>query len=1126
MKSYRLLYAEDNPLDAELTLTHFAEYAPGIEIEVVSTGQSCMERLGEASFDLLLLDYRLPDIDGLEVLKWLAKTGLSVPVVLVTGSGDEELVGKALRLGAVNYVAKGQHYLDSLPEQLCAVLEEHRAKQAPGVPVANDVRKILYVEHLAMDIELTLSHFSEAVPHFVLDVVQSCASALERLSQAHDYDLVLIDLRMPDQSGLELVGQIRRLRLKMPPFLMISGQGNESMALAAMKLGAADYLSKHPGYLEQLPHRIDHAIAQHRLNSINLQLRSELAERKLVEQNLLIYQSELEMQNEQLRQTEARLEDAQQRYFDLFDHAPVSYCTVSIQGLILQANLAAVALLGVYQRFLVNDRITQFILKQDQDIYYLFSKRLFDSGQPRTCELRMVKSDGTEFWAHLSAALAFDEDGTPELRVMVRDISERKLIEHNLKDSETFKRSILDSMPSQIAVLDHQGVIVAVNEVWQRFALENSGKPGQHARNTEVGVNYLEICLASFGDIDEGAQEVHEGILAVLEGRLQSFSIEYPCHSPNEQRWFLASVTPLGIEYRGVVITHTNITERKLAENELRIAAIAFETQTGMVVTDANAVILRINKAFTKLTGYTEAESLGQTPHMLSSGQHDKLFFETLWNDLINTGYWEGQIWNRRKDGNIVVEWLAISAVMDAHARVSHYIGVYSHIIHNLEAIEEIHRLAYYDPLTKLPNRRLLQDRLSQALAVSTRNRLYGAILFLDLDHFKQINDTRGHEAGDLLLIEVARRLRNVVREVDTLARLGGDEFVVLLEDLDTDVEVAASLVKQVAGKVLGVLAEPYLIHCNEQDYNFHCSASIGIGLYIDKLTPEELLGHADLAMYEAKSGGRNALRFFDMTMQEVVTARTSLEQDLRQALAHQEFKLYFQMQALHNRRIIGAEVLLRWAHPERGLVSPRDFIPLAEQTGLILPIGLWVLETACAQLKTWEAVPLARDLQLAVNVSAHQFHQECFVEQVCAALERYAIQPDRLKLELTESLVLDDIEDTISKMLALKTHGVSFSMNDFGTGFSSLSYLTKLPLNQLKIDQSFVRNLGVKHSDAVIVQTIISMGNNLGMEVIAEGVETEEQRAFLELHGCPAIQGYLIGRPVPLEEFERQLNR
>ncbi len=987
MKTYRLLYAEDNFQDADLMRTHFAQFAPEVDIEIVGSGQLCLDRLGEASFDLLLLDYRLPDMDGLEVLKWLSQTGMPVPVVLVTGSGDEELVSKALRLGAVNYVAKGQHYLDSLPEQLCAVLEEHRAKQSQEAPVANAVCKILYVEHLAMDIELTLTHFAATAPNFVVDVVQSCASALERLSQTQDYDLVLIDLRMPDQSGLELISEAQRLRLKMPPFLMISGQGNESMALAAMKLGAADYLCKHPGYLEQLPHRIDHAIAQHRANGLVIQLRSELSSRMQIEENLRNYQVELEMQNEQLRQAEEEKEAARARYFDLFDLAPVSYCTISLQGRILQANLAAVDLLGVNQRLLKLSRITDFIFKQDQDIYSLFSKKLFATGQPRTCELRLVKQEGTPFWAHLSATLAFDEDGMQELRLMLKDI-----------------------------------------------------------------------------------------------------------------------------------------TEGKLAENELRIAGIVFETQTGMVVTDANAVILRINKAFTKLTGYTEAESIGQTPHMLSSGQHDKLFFETLWNDLINTGYWEGQIWNRRKDGNIVVEWLAISAVMDAHARVSHYIGVYSHIIQNLEAVEEIHRLAYYDPLTKLPNRRLLQDRLGQALAVSTRNRLYGAILFLDLDHFKHINDTSGHTAGDLLLIEVARRLRNVVREVDTLARLGGDEFVVLLEDLDTDVEVAASLVKQVAGKVLGVLAEPYHIHCNEQDYDFHCSASIGIGLYMDKLTPEELLGHADLAMYEAKSGGRNALRFFDMTMQEVVTARTSLEQDLRQALAHQEFKLYFQMQALHNGRIIGAEVLLRWAHPERGLVSPLDFIPLAEQTGLILPIGLWVLETACAQLKTWETNPKAKYLQLAVNVSARQFHQDCFVEQVCEVIERYAIQPERLKLELTEGLVLNDIEDTIVKMLALKERRILFSMDDFGTGFSSLSYLTKLPFNQLKIDQSFVRNINVKPSDAVIVQTIINMGNNLGMQVIAEGVETEEQRAFLELHGCPAIQGYLIGRPIPLEEFELAL--
>lgn len=564
----------------------------------------------------------------------------------------------------------------------------------------------------------------------------------------------------------------------------------------------------------------------------------------------------------------------------------------------------------------------------------------------------------------------------------------------------------------------------------------------------------------------------------------------------------------------------TDITEHKQTEEELRIAAIAFESQSGMLVTDPNAVILRVNQAFTRLTGFSAEEAIGQTPHMLSSGHHDKEFFQAMWTALLEKGYWQGEVWNRHKNGQIYAEWHTISAVTAPDGHTTHYVGNFFDLTRDKEAADEIHRLAYYDLLTRLPNRRLLQDRLGHASTAAARNGLYGAVLFIDLDNFKTLNDARGHDIGDMLLIEVAQRLRTAVREGDTVARIGGDEFVVLLDNLDSNAEEAAKLAQQVGEKVLGALALPYLLN----DYQFHCTASIGIGLYCAPQGVEELLRHADLAMNQAKIAGRNTLCFFDPTMQAAVTARGAMEDDLRNALAQNQFQLYFQSQVHHDRRIIGAEVLLRWLHPDRGLISPVEFIPLAEQTGLILPIGQWVLESACAQLKAWESEPHTRHLQLAVNVSARQFHQADFVMQVRRALHNNAIDPRLLKLELTESLVLDNIEDVIAKMNTLMEIGVRFSMDDFGTGFSSLSYLTQLPLHQLKIDRSFVRNISVKASDASIVQTIIGMAHNLGIEVIAEGVETETQRTFLELNGCPACQGFLFSKPVPLADFEQLL--
>jgi diguanylate cyclase (GGDEF)-like protein/PAS domain S-box-containing protein len=436
-----------------------------------------------------------------------------------------------------------------------------------------------------------------------------------------------------------------------------------------------------------------------------------------------------------------------------------------------------------------------------------------------------------------------------------------------------------------------------------------------------------------------------------------------------------------------------------------------------------------------------------------------------------------------------------------------------------------IEQLAFYDSLTGLPNRSLLRDRLQQAMAVGGRSQLEGALLFIGLDNFKMLNDTKGRDIGDLLLIEVATRLQDCMRSSDTVARLGGtvarlgnDEFVVIINELSKNAQQAAAQAHDVGERVLASINQPF----NLQGFEHYCTASIGISLFRgDEIGMDGLLKQADIAMYQAKTSGRNTVRFFDPDMQATLEARATLEADLHHALSQQQFKLFFQIQVNAANQPIGAEALLRWQHPKRGLVAPLQFIPLAEDTGLVLPIGLWVLETACAQIKAWEANPLACELQLAVNVSARQFHQPDFVEQVRAALNKTGADPTRLKLELTESVVLDNINNTVAKMHELKEIGVRFSMDDFGTGYSSLSYLTQLPLDQLKIDQSFMRNIGTKPTDAVIVQTIISMGNSLGMEVIAEGVENEEQRDFLERNGCRAYQGYLFSKPVPIGEFE-----
>ena len=433
-------------------------------------------------------------------------------------------------------------------------------------------------------------------------------------------------------------------------------------------------------------------------------------------------------------------------------------------------------------------------------------------------------------------------------------------------------------------------------------------------------------------------------------------------------------------------------------------------------------------------------------------------------------------------------------------------------------AKSEIRRLAFYDPLTDLPNRRLLQDRLEHALTATGRSHHQGALLLIDLDNFKALNDTWGHDKGDLLLKQVAARLTSCVRDCDTVARLGGDEFVVLIDDAGRFAVDSMSATRHVAQKLLARLSDPYDVAGREH----RSGSSIGVSLFgSDTVTVEEILKRADVAMYQAKAAGRNTVRFFDPAMQAAVEARAALETDLRFALARNEFHLHYQPQVGPGDQVIGAEALLRWSHPQRGAVSPAEFIPVAEQSGLIVDLGEWVLTSACAQLARWATLPLLAHLTLSINVSVHQFRQADFVDKVRHALQVHGASPSRLKLEITESMFASDLENIIHKMNRLKSHDVGFSLDDFGTGYSSLSYLKGLPLDQLKIDQSFVRDVLVDPNDAAIVRTIIALGQSLGLTVIAEGVELQGQQDFLAEHGCDSCQGYLISRPLPIEMFE-----
>ncbi|MGZ5043335.1 MAG: bifunctional diguanylate cyclase/phosphodiesterase [Methylobacter sp.] len=560
-----------------------------------------------------------------------------------------------------------------------------------------------------------------------------------------------------------------------------------------------------------------------------------------------------------------------------------------------------------------------------------------------------------------------------------------------------------------------------------------------------------------------------------------------------------------------------DITEKKIAELEQRIFVTAFQTQEGIIITDANQTIIRVNQAFTKITGYSAQEVIGNRPSMLKSGCHNPAFYHAMYKALNKKGYWQGEIWDRHKNGHIYPKWLTITAVKDGDDETTHYVANFSDITERKAAEDKIRHLAFYDSLTELPNRTLLLNRLEHAIVTHSHVRIYSALLFLDLDNFKILNDTQGHQIGDELLVEVGKRLKNCVNDADTISRLGGDEFVVLLEELSESDTSAALYASAVAEKIIAALSEPYQL----SSVLHYISASIGIALFNSpETTVTSVLACADTAMYEAKKNGKGIYRFFDPSMQHALERRSKLENALRKAITNNEFRLFYQPLVDGQGQINSVEALIRWQHPEQGLISPVDFIPLAEEVGLIQSIGYWVLETACAQLDTWKGRAETRKLSIAVNISAKQFYQADFVDGVRSLMSQYAIDPLQLKLELTESIVLDNINLAIEKMLELKALGIMLSMDDFGTGYSSLSYLKQLPFDQLKIDKSFLDGINDNSKNSLIVEAVIALGQKLGMKVVAEGIENVEQWKLLKHMGCETFQGYYFCKPTSVQEL------
>lgn len=797
------------------------------------------------------------------------------------------------------------------------------------------------------------------------------------------------------------------------------------------------------------------------------------------------------------------------------------FIILSIEGKITDVNMATEKLTGQDRASLIGSDFVD--LFTDSEYTRKANDLVFLQGSVVDYPMEIWNISGQVTKVILNANVYKDSDG----KALAIFVAARDITVNNKSLAQT--KLLLDASLDAIVSIDQSGMVTD----WSSQAVEMFG----YSQKQAVGSQLATLIIPS------AHRMAHKnGLARFLKTKIPHIigkRIEFTAMRADGSE-FPVELTVAMLENQETInfsayvrdITERNKTLEALRQSELRtknaladlkLQKLALDKHAIVAITDVKGNITYANSKFCEISGYTLEELIGQNHKILNSGYHPKGYFKDMYRDVASGKLWQKDVCNRAKNGDLYWVDTTILPSIGDDGKIEGYISIRTDITERKMAVQKSSHLALYDALTDLPNRRLLLDRLNQVLAFNTRSNSRAGLLFIDLDHFKLLNDTLGHDVGDLFLKEVAIRLTAYVRQGDTIARLGGDEFVLLLNDLSEDTMKAAEQTEVIAEKILALINRPYQL--DGKLYNSTCSigATVFDGLPIET---DELLKQADIAMYEAKKSGRNAIRFYDPKMQELINARVDLESELRIAVKQNEFQLYYQVQVDNNGQVLGAETLIRWPHPTRGMISPFDFIPLAEEIGIILPIGEWVLDTACAQLALWQQNPLTQNLTLAVNVSASQFYLKDFVNQVHTVIARHDINPTRLKLELTEGVLVANIDDIIIKMEALSEIGIRFSLDDFGTGYSSLQYLKKLPLHQLKIDQSFVRDLATDSNDRAIVRTIITMAESLSINVIAEGVETVEQRQYLLDNGCMHYQGYLFSKPVPIVEFEALIKK
>ncbi|WP_295404710.1 EAL domain-containing protein [uncultured Thiocystis sp.] len=839
---------------------------------------------------------------------------------------------------------------------------------------------------------------------------------------------------------------------------------------------------------------------------------------------LQVHQIELTMQNKELRRAQVEIATGRARYFDLYELAPVGYCTLSEAGLILEVNLTAAALLAMPKSALIKEPLSRFIVKDDQDWYYLHRKRLLETDEPQECELRLVKPNGALVWVQLTETVAQAEDGAPVCRLAISDITARKAIEASREEALNRLQTLTDTLQRREQALEESRQAFAdvldnaSIHIWAfdgtRYSYLNKAYYDFTGLRTDRALTLETWATFVHPDDQASAGAVWQAAYAAKATHDNYFRLR---HVGGEYRDFWCHAVPIfdrNGEFKHFQGFNVDITERKQAESSLRLAASVFtHASEGIMIATADGTIIDVNDAFTRITSYAREEVLGRNPRLLGSGLQDSAFYAALWRALLDTGHWSGELWNRRKNGELYAVLQSISAVCDAQGDTQHYVALFSDITLVKEHQRLLEHHAQYDALTALPNRVLLADRLHQAMAQTQRRGQHMAVVYLDLDGFKVINDRHGHAAGDQVLIAEAARMQGMLREGDTLARLGGDEFVIVLIDLG-DLEDSVPLLN----RLLASVAEPMRIG----DLIAQVSASVGVTFYpqAGAVDGDLLLRQADQAMYQAKQSGKNRFYLFDTELDQHIRGHHEHLEQIRHALAAGEFVLDYQPKVnLRTGTVIGAEALIRWRHPQRGLLAPASFLPAIEDHPLAVALGEWVIKTALAQIDAWRALGL--DLPVSVNVGARQLQQADFVARLRALLaERPEVAPSALSLEVLETSALEDLVRISQVIDACRELGVSFALDDFGTGYSSLTYLKRLAVTQLKIDRSFVCDMLNDPEDLAIVESVLSLADAFHRQVIAEGVETLEHGEMLLRLGCDLAQGFGIARPMPAHEL------